>query len=155
MSLSLPQGSDENNDNPRQEQRRSSSTLLDNVVTGYTWKEKLKWLNGYDLWSLYSIPGLSASGDDKETSIRLSDGPHGVRKPLNDLSLQEAHPATCFPSACATACSWNPDLLKRMGQALALECVHYDIQVLLGPGVNLKRHPAGGTKNVCFVSPHI
>ena len=72
--------------------------------------------------------GLWTVGRDK-VSIRLSDGPHGVRKPLSDLTLQEAHPATCFPAGCALACSWDVNLLETVGMALAKECEHYDIQV--------------------------
>jgi len=78
------------------------------------------------------------------TSLRLHDGPHGVRKPLGDFSLRESHPATCFPPACASACSWNPALVERMGRALSVECELYEVDVLLGPGINLKRNPRGG-----------
>jgi len=92
----------------------------------------------------------SSSARPMPTSLCLSDGPHGLRKPLNNLTLQEAHPATCFPSACSSACSWNPQLLETMGRALAKECNHYGVQVLLGPGVNLKRHPCGGRNHEYF-----
>lgn len=113
-------------------------------LSRYTTEEKLSWLGGADLWNLRSIPGSRSFGNKDATSVCLSDGPHGLRKPLNDLTLQESHPATCFPSACATACSWNVELMERMGRALALECEHYGVQVILGPGINLKRNPAGG-----------
>eukprot|EP00536_Pseudo-nitzschia_multiseries_P015334 jgi/Psemu1/69449/estExt_Genemark1.C_8610004 len=109
----------------------------------FTTEEKLALCGGADLWHLRAIPAVSPSVKKGETSIRLSDGPHGLRKPLNDLTLQESHPATCFPSTCATACSWNVDLIKCMGRALAKECEYNDVQVLLGPGVNLKRSPLG------------
>ena len=114
----------------------------------------MSWLGGADLWNLRAIPGVSTTGTTaptEATSVCLSDGPHGLRKPISDLSLQTAHPATCFPSACATACSWNIDLMERMGQALSLECQHYNVQVLLGPGVNLKRYPGGGELYILFV----
>jgi beta-glucosidase len=133
----------------------------------YSWEEKLSWLNGIDLWSLKEIlsplpPVTGASSATPATtgttttatpredrsillqSIRLSDGPHGVRKPLSSLSLQTSYPATCFPSACAAACSWNVNLIQQMGVALSKECDYYDIQCLLGPGVNIKRYPTGG-----------
>jgi beta-glucosidase len=137
-------------ENQKQQQQQQASKLPPSMpdLTQFTWQEKLTWLNGYDLWSLHPIPGLTPAQD--KTSIRLSDGPHGVRKPLSDLSLQEAFPATCFPSACATACSWNDRLLRTMGQALALESEYYDVQVLLGPGVNLKRYPTGGRNHEYF-----
>jgi hypothetical protein len=79
-------------------------------------------------------------GDDHT----VTDGPHGARRPLSDLNLQESHPATCFPAGCAMAASWSVDALHQMGQALALECECYNVSVLLGPAMNLKRHPRGG-----------
>ena len=144
-------------------------------LSGFTNEEKLSWLGGYDLWNLRAIPELTTTTDCTSsgrisnrseqvksysssrskpsfptTSLCLSDGPHGLRKPLSNLSLQEAHPATCFPSACSTACSWNPQLLQTMGRALAKECNFYNVQVLLGPGVNIKRHPCGGRNHEYF-----
>lgn len=135
-------------------------------LSEFTKEEKLSWLGGYDLWNLRAVPELTKierssntnsssntnTNTKKEfkTSICVSDGPHGVRKPLNNFSLQKAFPASCFPSACSTACSWNPRLLETMGRALALECEHYGVQVLLGPGVNLKRHPCGGRNHEYF-----
>ena len=83
-------------------------------------------------------------------SIRMSDGPHGVRKPISDFGLNDAHPSTCFPSACATACSWNVETLHRLGLALKEECHAHDVQVLLGPGINIKRYPAGGRNHEYF-----
>ncbi|KAG7359521.1 thermostable beta-glucosidase B [Nitzschia inconspicua] len=130
------------------EQLASSSSSIALLSQFSSWQDKLTWLNGYDLWNLHPIPGLTPANET--SSIRLSDGPHGVRKPLSDLSLQESFPATCFPSACATACSWNDQLLRTMGRALALESEYYDVQVLLGPGVNLKRHPTGGRNHEYF-----
>ena len=53
-------------------------------------------------------------------------------------------PATCFPPAVATASTWDPELLRRMGEALGDECRAMDVAVLLGPGINLKRSPLGG-----------
>jgi len=77
--------------------------------------------------------------------ILLCDGPHGVRKPVSELGLKDAFPATCFPTACALACSWNPALLENVvGPALSTECYKLGVSILLGPGMNLKRHPAGG-----------
>ncbi len=98
--------------------------------------EKISLLSGNSLWT---IPGIATL-----ESITVSDGPHGVRKPLSDLSLQEAHPATCFPAGCAIAASWSTEAIHRLGEALARECEFYHISILLGPAMNLKRHAAGG-----------
>ena len=131
---------------------QSTTTTVGSITTNqitfdasqFSTEEKLSLCGGADLWNLRAVPTVHPSVNSSQTSICLSDGPHGLRKPLNDLTLQESHPATCFPSACATACSWNVDLVERMGRALATECEFYDVQVLLGPGINLKRNPLGG-----------
>src|SRR5690606_19861508 len=78
--------------------------------------------------------------------INLNDGPHGVRKPESDkeVGLSNAIAATCFPTASALASSWDTDLIRKVGEALGQESLALDVQVLLGPGVNLKRSPLGG-----------
>jgi len=173
-SLSSKMNVNDHEDSATHGRHHKQSHELD--LSRFTREEKLSWLGGYDLWNLRAIPGLSNTTDtdttttasssssssgrfrwfsssassNASTSLCLSDGPHGLRKPLNDWTLQESHVSTCFPSACSTACSWNPELLETMGRALAKECQHYGVQVLLGPGVNLKRHPRGGRNHEYF-----
>ncbi len=53
-------------------------------------------------------------------------------------------PAICYPTASATACSWDPEMIYQMGQALGDECRKEQVSVLLGPGVNIKRSPLCG-----------
>ncbi len=80
-------------------------------------------------------------------SILLSDGPHGVRKQAegaDHLGLQSSEPATCFPPAVALGSTWDPELLARVGQALGREAQATGVQVLLGPGINIKRSPVCG-----------
>ena len=80
-------------------------------------------------------------------SIMLTDGPHGLRKQSSagdHVGLNESVPATCFPTASALASSWNRDLLREVGVALGEQCVAEDVAVLLGPGMNIKRHPLCG-----------
>jgi beta-glucosidase len=79
-------------------------------------------------------------------AIYLCDGPHGVRKQLVDqiAGLDEAAPATCFPTASALGSSWDTALAAEVGSAIAAECLALDVQVLLGPGVNMKRTPLCG-----------
>ncbi|KAL3931057.1 MAG: hypothetical protein SGBAC_011488 [Bacillariaceae sp.] len=125
------------NDSPSHQRKEQCSQILSKL----TLEEKLSLLTGNDIWTLSAnFPRLDIS-----TRLRLSDGPHGIRKPINDLTLQEAFPATCFPPACALACSWSQDVLEEVGEALSRECDYFgDIFVLLGPAMNLKRHPGGG-----------
>ena len=77
-------------------------------------------------------------------SITLTDGPHGVRLQARPEDMLKGRPATCFPPAVASASTWDPELLRRMGEALGDECRAMDVAVLLGPGINLKRSPLGG-----------
>lgn len=105
--------------------------------------EKISLLSGSGIWTIPGVAGTAA--------ITVSDGPHGVRKPISDLALQTAHPATCFPAGCAMAASWNTEAMERLGKALSRECEEYGISILLGPAMNLKRHPAGG-RNLEYLS---
>ncbi|BCY06850.1 glycoside hydrolase family 3 C-terminal domain-containing protein [Actinoplanes sp. L3-i22] len=94
--------------------------------------------SGSDFWSTTAVEsaGLPA--------ITVTDGPHGVRMQAAAGDLLAGVPATCFPPAVASASTWDPELLRRMGEALGDECRAMDVAVLLGPGVNLKRSPLGG-----------
>jgi beta-glucosidase len=94
--------------------------------------------SGRDAW--HTTPAPSAG----LPPITVTDGPHGVRLQVSPGDLLRGQPATCFPPAVATASTWDPDLLRRMGEALGDECRALDIAVLLGPGINLKRSPLGG-----------
>jgi beta-glucosidase len=94
--------------------------------------------SGRDAW--HTTPVESAG----LPAITVTDGPHGVRLEADPADMLKGQPATCFPPAVATASTWDPDLLRRMGEALGDECRAADVAVLLGPGVNLKRSPLGG-----------
>lgn len=92
--------------------------------------------SGNDFWHTTPAAGLP--------SITVTDGPHGLRLQASEDDVVTGRPATCFPPAVATASTWDPDLLRRMGEALGDECRAMDVAVLLGPGINLKRTPLGG-----------
>lgn len=101
--------------------------------------EAIKLTSGHDFWSSEAIAGVPP--------IRMSDGPHGLRYQAlaaDHLGINEAVEATAFPTASASASSWDVDLLKQMGQAIALEARAMKVDVVLGPGVNIKRNPLGG-----------
>jgi beta-glucosidase len=108
------------------------------TIDQLTLDEKLALLSGKTLWLLADLPRFQVP------SITVADGPHGVRKPVQEMSLQESAPATCFPTAAGLACSWDTALIYQVGVALQQECLALNVSVLLGPGLNLKRHPAGG-----------
>lgn len=94
--------------------------------------------SGTDMWHTEAVESAGIP------SVTVTDGPHGVRLQAEDGDILAGVPATCFPPAVASASTWDPELLRRMGEALGDECRAQDIAVLLGPGVNLKRSPLGG-----------
>jgi beta-glucosidase len=86
--------------------------------------------------------------------IMVTDGPHGLRKQMgteDNLGINKSVPATCFPTASATACSWDRGLMGEIGKALAEECLQEGVSVLLGPGMNIKRSPLCG-RNFEYIS---
>ena len=64
---------------------------------------------------------------------------HGLRKRRRGYVASNV-----FPTASALACSWDEKLVELVGESLATECIAQDVDVLLGPGVNLQRHPGCG-----------
>lgn len=103
--------------------------------------EKAALLTGKSVWETYDLPrhGLR--------SLWLADGPHGVRKQVGSadhLGLNGSEPATCFPTAAAVANSWDVELAEAVGMALGAEAAAQGVDVLLGPGLNVKRSPLGG-----------
>lgn len=107
------------------------------LVAKMTLEEKASLCSGETAWSTKSIARLGIP------SIFMTDGPHGLRK-AEGFDFTNSVPATCFPTASAVASSWNPALAQKMGEALAIESQANDVQILLGPGVNMKRSPLGG-----------
>ncbi len=108
---------------------------------GMTLEEKTTVLAGASHWR---TNGLSTCGVE---SLVLSDGPHGLRKQEgveDPLGIAESVPATCFPTASALACSFDRDLVEEVGVALGEEAAEQGVDVILGPGVNIKRHPLCG-----------
>lgn len=122
------------------------------IVEKLTLEEKASLLSGRDFWTTKTI-------NKKVCSIMLTDGPHGVRKQsveADHLGLSNSVPATCFPTASATACSFNRQLMYEMGAAIAEECCEEDVAVLLGPGVNIKRSPLCGRNfEYCSEDPYL
>ena len=113
---------------------------VEKLITEMTVEEKAALVSGTDFMYTNPIPRLGIP------SLCTSDGPHGLRKQIGggDNGVSQSEPATAFPTAAATASSWNPENTRRMGAAIAEECRLYGVHTLLGPGVNLKRNPLCG-----------
>ena len=111
------------------------------IVEQMTLAEKTGLASGRSFWHLSACERLGVP------AVMVTDGPHGLRKQSTSgdhVGLHTSVPATCFPTACALASTWDPGLLQRVGVALGEQCVAEDVTVLLGPGMNIKRHPLCG-----------
>lgn len=114
---------------------------VQDILSKMTLEDKISLCNGADFWhskamAQYGIP-----------AVTMSDGPHGVRCQKNGadmLGVNESEPATCFPTAVTSGATWDPALLKAEGQAIGEEGLSYGVDVVLGPGVNIKRNPLCG-----------
>lgn len=106
-----------------------------------TLEERAQLLAGESHWKTYAAPSAGIP------SLFLSDGPHGLRKQegaQDCMGIADSRPATCFPTASALACSFDPELVERVGAAIGEEARRQGVDVVLGPGVNIKRHPLCG-----------
>ncbi len=110
---------------------------VDDIITQATTEELAQLVCGDGTWHTSGVERLGVR------RVRVADGPHGLRVEKG-VSLGESIPATCFPPAVGLASSWNPALLKRVGQALGREASEQGVDVVLGPGVNIKRSPLCG-----------
>jgi beta-glucosidase len=112
---------------------------IQTVVAKMTLEEKAALCTGASGWSTVPVERLGIP------EMIVSDGPHGVRRVPDGKSLMmPSLPATCFPTASSLASTWDVELLHQMGEALAQECIALNVDVLLGPGINMKRSPLGG-----------
>ena len=111
------------------------------LVAQMTLTEKASLCSGLNFWFLKGIKRLGLP------EIMVTDGPHGLRKQesgAESVGLNASVPSTCFPTASATACSFDRQLLQDIGKAIAEECRQENVSVLLGPGINIKRSPLCG-----------
>ncbi|MDA3851084.1 MAG: glycosyl hydrolase, partial [Spirochaetaceae bacterium] len=110
------------------------------LIKQMTLEEKASLCSGKDEWAFKTIDRLNVP------SIWVSDGPHGLRKaPTSDVGgFGDQHPSTCFPTASALSATWDVDLLEEVGKHIAIECQALNVNIILGPGVNIKRSPLGG-----------
>lgn len=105
-------------------------------------KQKCELLYGHGDWWTNELPKANLK------AVEMHDGPLGLRKPKTAQGLADSSsqglPATCFPAPCLTACSWDPSFLEKMGQAVAREALEQKTDIVLAPGVNIKRNPLCG-----------
>ncbi len=107
------------------------------LVGQLTLEEKAALVTGRNLWETAAIERLGIP------AVWMADGPVGLRRSTGE-AVDESLPATCFPSAAAMAATWDPELVERVGAAIGAEARAREVTLLLGPGLNIKRHPLGG-----------
>ena len=118
------------------------------ILKQMTLTEKAELCSGADFWRTQQIERLGIA------SVMVTDGPHGLRKQpdsADHLGISESIPATCFPTASATGCSFDRDLMFTIGAAIGEEALQEKVSVVLGPGVNIKRSPLCG-RNFEYIS---
>ena len=111
------------------------------LINQMTLQEKARFVSGKDFWQTVNIDRLNIP------SAFLSDGPHGLRRQVDEadhLGLNASIPATCYPTAATMANSWDPELGEELGKYLGKEAIVQKVNVLLGPGLNIKRNPLCG-----------
>ena len=133
---------------------------IPSIIKSMTLDQKIRLCNGRNSWQTMPFEELGIP------PLVMSDGTNGIRfqkgdlkdgEPIENLyediinsgfdtecALDNTYKATCFPSGSTLACSWNPSLAGEIGSAVALECKNIGIGLLLGPGMNIRRHPLTG-----------
>ena len=114
---------------------------IEQILEAMTLEEKIALCSGKDFWHTKEMAHHGIP------SMMMSDGPHGLRKQAESadmLGINESIPATSFPTAVLSACSWDEELLKREGEAIAREAIANQVSLVLGPGANIKRNPLCG-----------
>lgn len=123
------------------QEKMEMSLKYESIIKQMTLEEKAAMMSGRDTWSTVSYEKYGIP------SMTMSDGPHGLRRQTgtgDHLGLNASLPATCFPTAATIANSWDEALGEKIGIALAEEAITMGVNVILGPGLNIKRNPLCG-----------
>lgn len=114
---------------------------IEAIVAQMTLEEKASLCSGEDFWHTKAVERLGVP------RIMVSDGPHGLRKQKDEADASEMNDsitAVCYPAGCASASSFDRNLLQKMGEAIGESCQAEGVSVILGPAVNIKRSPLCG-----------
>ncbi|GMM36703.1 hypothetical protein DASC09_040280 [Saccharomycopsis crataegensis] len=111
---------------------------IDRVVDKLTLDEKASLIAGVDFWHTFPVHDTERNIDIP--SIRLSDGPNGIR----GTKFYNSVPSACFPNGTSLGATFNKEILNESGKLMAIEAKHKGAHVILGPTVNIQRGPNGG-----------
>jgi beta-glucosidase len=112
---------------------------IESLVAQLTLEEKVAMAAGADAWHTHAVPRLGIP------SVKVSDGPNGARG-----GGMSGTTSACFPVGTALGATWNPELIRRVGVAIGEEARTKGARVLLGPTVNIHRHPLAGRNFECY-----
>lgn len=109
------------------------------TVKNFTKEQKIKLLMGADFWTNYDADG-------QIYKFVVSDGPIGLRQPLDRMTTeqQDCIKSVAYPSFQMLSQTWDTDLAYKLGESLGNDCIEQNVDILLGPGVNIKRLPTNG-----------
>ncbi len=123
------------------------SNKIETLLSQLSLEEKITLLAGADTWRTHTIERLDIP------ALKVSDGPNGVRGEQKDTKSQTS---ASFPVGTAMGATWNPGLVREIGAALGEEAKKKGAHILLGPTVNMHRHPLAGRNFECFAEdPHL
>lgn len=123
------------------EEEKMEREKITELISKMTLEEKAGLCSGADFWHTKGIERLGIP------SVMVSDGPHGLRKQEDEadhLGINDSIKAVCFPAGCATASSFDRNLLEELGEIIGNECQAENISTILGPAMNIKRSPLCG-----------
>ncbi len=109
-----------------------------------TVEQKAALCAGSDFWHTAPVKDKNKDKSKNIPAVMMTDGPHGLRKQKGKKAMGKSYPATCFPAAVTSACSFDRELLRMEGAAIGAEAKTQGVGLVLGPGVNIKRHPLCG-----------
>lgn len=119
---------------------------VDTILSQLTLPEKVALISGADMWHTHAVPRLGVP------SVRVSDGPNGVR----GTKIFQGAGAACFPCGTGLASTFNKELLEEAGALMAKEAKHKSSHAILGPTTNMHRGPLGGRGFESFSEdPHL
>lgn len=108
------------------------------TVNDLSVEEKLRLICAKGFWYTEDFGG-------KLPSVCVSDGPVGVRaERIDEKGEKYTAPSVAYPSIQLLANTWSRECVKEMAGRLAEDCIEQNVDILLAPGVNIKRHPLNG-----------
>ena len=121
---------------------------VNKIVKKLTLRDKINLLSGKSFWHTFDLTNKGLP------SIMMCDGPHGLRKEViedDEVVPQDTIKATCFPPLVNLASTWNEELVKEVGRAIANEAKKEQVSIVLGPGINIRNPLCGRNLNILVI----